>query len=318
MADMKTLSFAKEVKEEIAREEWPEEEVRSLLSAFCKINGSFSRRDGRESLDISSESAQIAKSLYGWIKHLYGVDVRFAYSRQVGFKKKVRFHVLVDEPDYVLGDLEVDFLTPKIPKTVVATSEQSAAYLAGAFLAGGSVTDPSSTNYHLEVAFSSESDARWFCHLVNKVQNHQFTAKFTKRRTQWIVYLKSSDQISNFLILVGATQSCLKFENVRVDRDFSNSVNRLQNLDNANMGKTLAASKRQKIEIQKIIDKFGWDSVPNLKMRILMELRLENDDASLDELAGMMSERLNSTVTKSNVNHIFRKIHAEYGENGDE
>ena len=134
------------------------------------------------------------------------------------------------------------------------------------------------------------------------------------RRKQWIVYLKRSEQIADFLILMGANDSCLHFENVRVDRDFANNSNRLNNLDTANFAKTMKASERQKKEVAYFAEEVGLENISNPKMRLLMELRLSHEDASLEELANLMSEELASTVSKSNVNHLFRAIHQKYEE----
>ena len=307
-----TLSFAGEVKEEIARHPLPDTAIRSLLSSFAKASGEIHISGGQEELDLSTERANVAKFLYLSFRQVYGVSPRFAYTKGIGFRKRVKFHCLVPEAEYILSDLQVDFLSGRLPKDLTSTAEQAAAYLAGAFLAAGSVNDPSSSNYHLEIAFSDQTYANWIAHLLNRVFSHNFTSKVTKRRSQFVVYLKRSDQISDFLALIGAQESCLKFENVRVDRDFANIGNRLSNLDGANMSKTLKASERQAEAIEYFLSKDGWAHFDNPKKKALMELRLEHRDASLDELREMLSERLASSVSKSNVNHLFRSLLSEY------
>ncbi len=309
----KRTSFAFEVKSEIASKNWEDSCKRSMLSAFARINGSLRISGGRDELDLATESAPIAKMLYTHVHSLYGVGERFSYSKGIGFSRRTKYHCLVAEPDMVLGDLEVDYFSSKIPANVVASSEQEAAYLAGAFLAAGSVSAPASSNYHLEIAVTDPSYAKWLSHLLNKTQNHQFTSKVIKRRNQWVVYLKRGDQVSDFLILVGASESCLKFENARIDRDFANVTNRLHNLDAANMGKTVSAAERQVKEIVYFKNHpTELASFNNPKLEALMDLRLAHPDASLNELAELLSEELASEVSRSNINHLFRKIHEEY------
>ncbi len=308
----KTLSFAGEVKEEIATHEFPDSAIRSLLSSFVKTVGEIHLSNGQEELDLSTEKANIAKFLYLTVRNVYGVTPRFAYTKGIGFRKRVKFHCLVPEADYILSDLQVDFLSGKLPKDLTSTLDQSAAYLAGAFLAAGSVNDPSSSNYHLEIALSDQTYANWISHLINRVSSHSFASKVAKRRSQYVVYLKRSDQISDFLVLIGAPESCLKFENVRVDRDFANIGNRLANLDGANFSKTMAASQKQVEAIEYFIEHDGWGYFDNPKKRALMELRLEHKDASLDELRELLSEKLATTISKSNVNHLFRNLLKEY------
>jgi len=304
-------SFAMEAKEEIAQIEFPPSCQASFLSAFARINGSIRLSAMGEELDLSSESAKIAKALYLMASSLLGRQPRFSYSRGIGFRKKMKYHVLVPEAPAVLERLEVDYFSPRIPHGLVDSDEEASAYLSGAFLASGSVNDPSSSNYHLEIATNDQSYAKWLCHLLTKAQGHHFSPKVSARRNQWIVYLKKAEQISEFLVLVGATSACLKFEDVRVNRDFANIGNRLTNLDTANMSKTMEAGARQKKEIEFLLSHFP-ETHWNPKERALMELRVANPEASLGELAVALSEELASTISKSNVNHIFRSIHEAY------
>ena len=112
--------------------------------------------------------------------------------------------------------------------------------------------------------------------------------------------------------MIGAVSSCLEFEDVRADRDLNNSYNRLTNMDTANMKRTIETGKRQAEEIRIIDQYLGIDNLGNIKERELCHLRLENEAASLQELADMMSERFKKTITKSNINHLFRSIHEFY------
>ena len=307
------ISFAQEAKEEICRAERSDEAKRSLLASFIKINGHVVISNGKETLELVSENAKIAQLVYSYVHEIYGVNVRFAYTRSAGFSRRVNYHVIIlEESANIIDDLEIDFLEGKIAKNAVASGELSAAYLAGGFLASGSVNSPSSSNYHLEIALADESYARWFSRLWNRVQAHQFDSKVVKRRNQFVCYLKRSDEISDFLVLVGAAESCLKFENVRVDRDFANIGNRLRNLDTANFGKTMRASGRQLGEIAFYLGKVGGiDRIDNPKLKALMKLRLQKEDATLDELSKELSDEFASAISKSNVNHLFRWLDEE-------
>lgn len=310
------LSFAFQAKEEIAAHQFPEELQRSLLSGFAKTNGSLRLGEGGEELDLSSESARVAKLLYTLAMKRYEGAPHFAYSRSFGRGKKTRYHVLIPNAMDVLEDLHVDFLTGKIDPAVVSGDEEASCYLSGAFLASGSVNDPSSSNYHLEIAVNSASYAKWLSHLINKVLGRHFLSKVAERRNQWIVYLKRSDQISEFLVLIGATEACLTFESVRIDREEMNIENRLMNLDTANMAKTLKTGNKQANQIRFLVDRYGFDVFPSDKSAALMKIRLEHPEASLGELAELLSEELSTTVSKSNINHLFRALDELYHERG--
>ena len=308
MSTPKKISFSMEAKEEIASHAFPKEAMRGVLSGFAKTAGSLRLSAQGEELDLSSESAKVAKLLYLLGNELYGSGPHFAYSRSFGRGRKTRFHVLFPRADEVLTDLSVDLYSPKIDPSLIHNDESSSWYLSGCFLSAGSVNDPSSSNYHLEIAVSSLDYAKSLSHLINRVAGHRFTSKVAKRRNQYIVYLKRSDQISEFLVLIGATEACLRFESVRIDRDEINIGNRLINLDAANMEKTLSTGKKQAAQIEALVGRYGFSIFPNEKMATLMKLRLAHPEASLNELSFLLSEELSATVSKSNVNHLFRTL----------
>ncbi|MBR3266990.1 MAG: DNA-binding protein WhiA, partial [Bacilli bacterium] len=243
MASRESTSFARLVKEESAKAERSESEKKALLSSFVRINGYLRIRGKQEGLELSSENSAIAKCVYQYLHELYGVDVRFAYTRSAGFLKRMVYHVIVDDgASKILDDLEVDFFNPERPKNVISSSDEVAAYLTGAFLAGGSVNNPHSRSYHLEISVKDEGFARFLLKIWSKYQPHPFSCKLSKRRNQFVLYLKKGDEISDFLVLLGAKDQCLYFEDVRVSRDFSSIGNRLSNLDTANYGRAVEAS----------------------------------------------------------------------------
>ncbi len=310
MAAHESISFARLVKEESAKAERSVSEKKALLSSFVRINGYLRIRGKQEGLELSSENSAIAKCVYQYLHELYGVDVRFAYTRSAGFLKRMVYHVIVDdEAGKILEDLEVDFFNPEKPKNVISSSEEVAAYLTGAFLAGGSVNNPASRSYHLEICVKDEGFAKFLLKIWSKYQPHPFSCKLSKRRNQFVLYLKRGDEISDFLVLMGAKDQCLAFEDVRISRDFSSIGNRLSNLDTANYGRVVLASKRQIEEINYLFDKEGKENISNPKLLALMELRVKNPDASLDELSKLLSEELNTEISKSNVNHLLRYVH---------
>lgn len=303
------VSFTQKVKEEITTLPFSDEHMRALLSAFVRINGSLSYYEGQSRIILKTENAKIAKYIYHAIDRLYGIVPKFAYSKTMNFKKKLSYSVIVNEGDYLIGDLEINFLDGKISKNIVGNDDKISGYVSGAFLASGSVNSPKNSNYHLEVSLNNENYAKWFSKLLLKYKATEFTPKIIKRRNAYVVYLKKSQQVVDFLSMMGTTNATLEFENIRIDREFSSIGNRLQNLDSANYTKTTSAASKQINDIQ-IIDKvLGIKNVQNEKQRELMKIRLEHDDYSLLELANELSVVLGTPVSKSNINHLFRAIH---------
>ena len=307
-------SFTSQVKEELVTNSYPSSDrLRALLSAFIRINGSLLFRNKKTLLQLNMENAKIGKFIYQTINDIYHTDVELIVKENQKFSKNKSYSILIDESsEGIMDDLEISFLEGKISKNIVKNDDTISGYLAGAFLAAGSVNSPVTSNYHLEIALNSENYAKWLAKLFGKYKNSNIEPKITQRRDQYVIYFKKSDQISNFLIMIGAVSSCLEFEDVRANRDLMNSANRLTNMDTANMKKTIETGLRQVEEIKLIDQLLGIDNIKNIKERELCKLRLANESASLQELAEMMSEIFKKTITKSNINHLFRSIHELY------
>lgn len=306
-------SFTKIVKEELCQENIESlDRLKALLSAYIRINGTLVFHSRQTSIRLKTENAKIARFIYQSLNSLYKGVAKTDFLTKGNTKKTQYCIMLENDVDHLLEDLEVSYLEGKISKNIVYNDDTISGYLAGAFLASGSINSPLTSNYHLELCVSSENYAKWLSKLFGKFKNSNIEPKITKRRDKFVIYFKKSDQIANFLIMIGAVSSCMEFENIRVDRDFTNSANRLNNSDLANMKKTYETGQRQKQEILLIDERLGLMNLTNIKERELAYLRLENESASLVELASLLSEKLNSNITKSNVNHLFRSLHNKF------
>ena len=174
-----------------------------------------------------------------------------------------------------------------------------AAYLRGAFLACGTVTNPS-TDYHLEFSLPHHLLSR---DLLTLMQELGFRARLVHRKGSQVIYLKESEQIEDALTLMGATGASLELMNVKMVKDIRNAANRIANCENANIDKTVTASLAQIEAIRQIERLQGLDGLPE-ELRELARLRLENPDMSLRELGEQLSEPL----SRSGVNHRLRRI----------
>lgn len=310
----KEFSFTSQVKEELTQNEYTSlERLRALLAAYIRINGSLVIRNKATRLTLKSENAKISKFLYTTINEIYDAHAKLKMNAKSNLSKRTIYSIEIDEAsDTILEDLEVSFLEGKISKNIVKNDDTISGYLAGAFLAAGSVNSPETSNYHLEISLNSENYAKWLSKLFAKYKNSNIEPKIIKRRDNYVIYFKKSDQISNFLIIIGAVSSCLEFEDVRANRDLVNNANRLTNMDTANMKKMLETGLRQIKEIELIDKKLGIKNISNEKAKLLCQLRKENESASLVDLASLMSETLDKPITKSNINHLFRYLHELY------
>lgn len=307
------VTFASLIKEELISDvDLSLERLQALLSAYIRINGVLSYSNKKTIVILKTGNAKIAKFLYSSIKKIKeDVDIKLDFVRKNN-RKKTFYHVIINDADSLLDLLSVSFLEGKIPKDVVYNDETISGYLAGAFLATGSINSPRTSNYHLEITTVSENYAHWLAKLFPKYKKIEMSPKITTRRDRYVIYFKKSDQISNFLIMIGAANCCMEFENQRAYRDFTNNTNRLANLDYANMTKTTEVALRQIKEIKYIDDVLGIHNFHNPKKELLCYFRLDNESLSMSDLADKLSEELGIKITKSNVNHLFRDLHDLY------
>ena len=173
------------------------------------------------------------------------------------------------------------------------------AFLRGAFLAAGSVTNPEK-GYHLEIVCDTKTQAEM---LVNIIQSFGVCPKTINRKKYYVVYVKDGSGIVDLLNVMGAHMSLMNMENVRILKDFRNTYNRKVNCEVANLNKTVSAAVKQIDDIEYIIKTKGLNYLPD-NLRALAEIRVEYEQASLKELGDMM----NPPLGKSGVNHRLRKI----------
>ena len=308
------ITFSQIVKEELVSEvSLSKERLEALLSAYIRINASLGFKNKKTELILKTENAKIAKFIYTSIKDLeedYQIDLQFDKTKNRKKKTYYRIHIL--EADELIDRLHISFMEGKISKDIVYNDETISGYLAGAFLASGSINSPETSNYHLEITTVSENYAKWLSKLFLKYKKIELSTKIVKRRDKYVIYFKKGDQISNFLIIIGAANSCMEFENQRAYRDYANNTNRLMNLDYANMNKTTEIARRQIKEIKYIDDVLGIHNFHNPKKELLCYFRLDNESLSMSDLANKLSEELGIIITKSNVNHMFRGLHTLY------
>lgn len=304
------ISFTQDIKEELTGNDYSEAESKSLLAAFIKLSGTIRFTNRGEILTLKTENATIAKFIYRLVKELFpNVMVSFSYVKVMKLYKATSFLInITSGVEDLIKEINLDFLNSKIPYELHNKDEKVRAYLIGTFLSTGSCNNPATSNYHFEFTCNDEEYAHSILKLINKIKTVTLNFKIIKRRNKYVVYLKRSDQISDFLAYLNANNSCIEFENIRMDRDFSNTTNRLMNCDSYNFKKTIDIANKQ-LELLKIIDeKLGISNISNTKVRTFCEVRMSNPEATYQEIAEIMSERLEEAVTKSNVNHIVIKI----------
>ncbi|WP_050354712.1 DNA-binding protein WhiA [Gottschalkia purinilytica] len=281
------------------------------LAALIRMSGSIQISGvGKVNIKVSTENAAIARRIFTLLKNLYNIQTEVMVRKNKQLKKNNNYLILVDylnNSQQILIDTGIlkqnnnDHYTIsyKIPKDIVKNRCCKRSYIRGAFLGGGSISNPEKT-YHLEFVTHSQDHSKDLSKLIN---SFGLNSKIVTRKDNYVVYLKEGEQIVDLLNIIGAYSALLRLEDIRILKEVRNNVNRIVNCETANLAKTINASIRQIENIEYIDTTIGINNLPSNLIDIA-RLRLEHREASLKEL-GMM---LNPPVGKSGVNHRLRKL----------
>ncbi len=305
------MSFSSKTKGELARL-FSEDQCCLLaeLAALIRMSGTLQLAGlNRLNLNIITENPSIARKLFKLIKDLFSIHTEVMVRRNPRLKKNNHYLIGITyqmgsdrilEQVGILRREEDSFdITYEIPETIIEKHCCKRAYLRGAFLGGGSVSDPEKT-YHLEFVTNSLEHSEVVKSLVN---GFDLNAKIIERKGSFVVYLKEGDQVVDLLNIIGAHSALLDLENVRIMKQMRNDINRIVNCETANLSKTVNASVRQIENIEYIKQTIGLHKLPN-NLREIAEIRLNNQEASLKELGQMVTP----VIGKSGVNHRLRKV----------
>jgi len=307
------LSFSSSVKNELSRLDINESCcLLSELSAVLRVSGAIKvTSGGKIHIRIVTENAAFARRVFSLVKKQYNVYPEVIIRKSKKLRKHVSYILAMYDPHLVKQLLDMSCIDYSSSINSGRRERYNSienkindfcckkAYLRGAFLAGGSMSDPEKT-YHLEITTRSLTIANEIDMIMN---SFDLNSKVIKRKNSYIVYLKEGENIVDFLNIIGAHTALLELENIRILKEMRNNVNRIVNCETANLGKTVDASLRQVKNIEYIRDSVGFEKLPK-GLRDIAELRLKYSDASLKELGEMLTPPLG----KSGVNHRLRKL----------
>ena len=279
------------------------------VAAVLAFDGEIVRLpSGGIDLRVSSENESLVRKYFTLLEKTFTMKNSVSIDDRIT-KKNNRFVVELEEPESTVKILQAVKLlgndrTPQVSdalvnQMVVQRNCCRRAFIRGAFLCAGSISDPEKF-YHFEIVCGSKAKA---VQLMELIQSFEVDAKIVQRKKYYVVYVKEGAQIVELLGIMGAGVSLMNLENVRILKDMRNTVNRKVNCETANINKTVNAAVKQVEDILYIRDTAGLDSLPeNLEETAL--LRLEYPQASLKELGTLLS----TPVGKSGINHRLRKI----------
>ena len=299
------MSFTTTIKEEISRIQNTRSESISELSGFLRNNGTCTDT----TIDLLTENATVAKRIYQLMKDIYDITCEIESRKNMNFSKNNLYLIMINERvDFILKDLSIvdeEGNLLEVPNDYILGSEEEVrAYLRGAFLSKGSINDPKTARYHLEYLIEEKEEAKLISSLLN---TFDLNSKLLSREKGYMVYIKEAEKIGDFLRIISANQAVLYYEDIRIYRDHKNMTNRLNNCEQANIDKVVENATRQIEEIEYLKENLGIDLLDD-KTKEAMEYRLKYPEASLLELSEIISYETGKPITKSGLNHRFRKI----------
>ena len=289
-------SFTKNIKDEITKIETNKLESIAEVNGFLMLSGIFF--DNK--LNIYVENNSVARRIFSLLKRIYNINIRITIRTQKRFKTKTIYILEIsDKLDFILKDIE------DMKKNILDYSdEERASFLKGCFLANGSINDPSKSKYHLEIFAKDEETGK----LINNLfHSFDLSSKIIKRQKEYMIYVKAAEEISDFIKMLGAVESLFYYEDIRIYRDHKNMVNRLNNCEQANVEKSYASCQEQ-LENIKYLEEHDLMDLLDEKVRLVIDYRIKYPETTLQELADIISMETDYNLTKSGINHQFRKI----------
>lgn len=297
------MSFTSVVKDEVTRYEGNKLEYIAELSCIVRNNATIF-----DDIEIVVENNSVARRIFKLIKSIYDVSPIITVRRRYNFNDHLSYILRIKKKkSMILEDLSIlsegRYLV--FPQEYLVNDEECLrAYLRGLFVSVGSINDPKTSRYHLEFIVDSREYASYVSMLLNKFN---LNSKVIKRQKNYMVYIKEAEKISDFLRIIKAYQAVMYFEDIRIYRDHKNMTNRLNNCEQANVDKIFMTASRQLKDIDVLKSHDMIDTLPD-KLKEVVKYRELYPEYSLQELSKVMSEELQYSITKSGLNHRFRKI----------
>ncbi len=305
------MSFSSRVKEELSRQISPARHCQiAEISAIISLCGRVRiDEEDRYCIKISTENAAVARKYFTLLKKTFNINTDVVIRHNVYLKRSRIYGVTVSKDEEarkvllaakLLNDQgEIGEELSVVNNLLVQNPCCRRAFIRGAFLAAGSISDPERF-YHFEIACTAEAKAR---QLQSLIGTFGMEARIVARKKYFVVYIKEGSQIVNILNVMEAPVALMELENIRILKEMRGSVNRQVNCETANINKTVSAALKQMEDITFIRDTIGFDSLPE-NLREAARARLDRPEATLKELG----ESLDPPVGKSGVNHRLRKL----------
>ena len=296
------MSFSTDIKNEVTRLDSSREELISELSAIVRNSAVIG-----DSVVITVENNSVARRIFKLFKNVYDVTPIITVRKKYFNNGYSYILEIKNKISLILSDLSIisNGKYMEIPLEYIYSDDDLVrAYLRGVFLSCGSINDPKTSKYHLELLVNSLEYAEFINRLLN---DNDLNSRIITREKKYMVYIKEAERISDFLRIIKAYNGVMYYEDIRIYRDHKNMTNRLNNCEQANMDKIFFTASNQIRDIEKLKEYDLIDLVDD-KLKIVIDYRIRYPEASLADLSMIISEETGNNISKSGLNHRFRKI----------
>ena len=299
------MSFTVKIKEEISNIKSTKSEIIAELSGYIRNNGIF--QDNK--VTLNTENKFLVDRISNFIQVITDINPQVEIIENLNFSKKELYQITIENNlDKMLKELaiynEKNEYLPVVPTYIVGANEEIRAYLRGVFFASGSINDPKTSRYHLEILVTEPEEAVFVQKLLNIFD---LNAKILNREKGYMIYIKEAEKISDFIKILGANNAVMYYEKVRIYRDQKNKTNRLKNMEQANIDRVFETANEQLRQIKIIEDNNGMDLLDD-RTKLAVRYRKEYPETSLKELAEIITLETGKSLSKSGINHRFRKV----------
>ena len=297
------MSFTASIKAEVCELTISKAEKISELSAIFRNISEISN-----TIKISTENIIVFKHTYKLLKELYQINPKIIVRKGYNFNKNYLYIMeFRGDVNYILNDIgiiENNCFCNCPPNYIIDDMELLKSYIKGIFISTGSINDPKTSRYHLELIVNNIN----YANFINKKLNDNYlNSKVIKRDNKYMIYIKEAEKISDFLRMINANKAVLYFEDIRIFRDYKNMTNRLNNCEQANVEKIISTANTQLDDINLIECESGLDILPD-KIKDVAIYRKKYPEVSLLELSKIISLETGNEITKSGIYHRMKKI----------
>lgn len=296
------MSFSTDIKNEVSKLDSTREELISELSAIVRNSSLIDK-----SIVITIENNSVARRIFKLFKNVYDITPIITVRKKY-FNNGYSFILDIrNKINLILEDLSIinngEYMN--VPSDYIYSDDDLVrAYLRGVFLSCGSINDPKTSKYHLELLVDELDYANFICKLLN---DNNLNSRVISREKKYMIYVKEAEKISDFLRIIKAYNGVMYYEDIRIYRDHKNMTNRLNNCEQANMDKIFFSASSQIKDIEKLREYDLLDIIDD-KLKIVIDYRVKYPEASLADLSEIISNETGDKISKSGLNHRFRKI----------